>query len=32
MRERAANIGAHLRIWSKPNAGTEVVLSLPSSL
>ena len=32
MRERAANIGAHLRIWSKPNAGTEVVLSLPCSL
>jgi len=32
MRERAANIGARLRIWSKPNAGTEVVLSLPSSL
>jgi signal transduction histidine kinase len=29
MRERAANIGAHLRIWSKPNAGTELVLSLP---
>jgi signal transduction histidine kinase len=29
MRERAANIGAHLRIWSKPNAGTELELSLP---
>jgi signal transduction histidine kinase len=29
MRERAANIGAHLRIWSKPNAGTEIELSLP---
>ena len=29
MRERAANIGAHLRIWSKPNAGTQVELSLP---
>jgi len=29
MRERAANIGAHLRIWTKPNAGTELVLSLP---
>jgi signal transduction histidine kinase len=32
MRERAANIGARLRIWTKPNAGTEVVLSLPSSM
>jgi signal transduction histidine kinase len=32
MRERAANIGAHLRIWSKPKGGTEVVLSLPSSM
>ena len=32
MRERAASIGARLRIWSKPNAGTEVVLSLPASL
>jgi signal transduction histidine kinase len=31
MRERAANVGARLRIWTKPNAGTEVVLSLPSS-
>jgi signal transduction histidine kinase len=29
MRERAANIGAHLRIWSKPAAGTQVELSLP---
>ncbi len=29
MRERAANIGAHLRIWSKPKAGTQVELSLP---
>ena len=29
MRERAANIGAHLRVWSKPKAGTELVLSLP---
>jgi signal transduction histidine kinase len=32
MRERAANIGAHLRLRTRPNAGTEVVLSLPSSL
>jgi signal transduction histidine kinase len=32
MRERAANIGARLRIWTKPSVGTEVVLSLPSSV
>jgi signal transduction histidine kinase len=30
MRERAANIGAHLRIRTRPNAGTELTLSLPS--
>jgi signal transduction histidine kinase len=30
MRERAANIGAHLRIRSRPNAGTQLDLSLPS--
>lgn len=30
MRERAAHIGAHLRIRTRPNAGTELVLSLPS--
>jgi signal transduction histidine kinase len=29
MRERAANIGARLRIWTRPNAGTEIELSLP---
>jgi signal transduction histidine kinase len=29
MRDRAADIGAQLRIWSKPGAGTEVELSLP---
>jgi len=29
MRERAANIGAHLRIWSKPKTGTELELSVP---
>jgi signal transduction histidine kinase len=29
MRERAANIGAHLRIWSRRNAGTEIELSVP---
>jgi signal transduction histidine kinase len=32
MRERAVNIGAHLRIWSKPGGGTQVDLSLPSSM
>jgi signal transduction histidine kinase len=31
MRERAASIGAHLRIRSRPKAGTELLLSLPSS-
>jgi len=30
MRERAANIGAHLRIRTRPNAGTQLDLSLPS--
>lgn len=29
MRERAANISAHLRIWSKRGAGTELELSVP---
>jgi signal transduction histidine kinase len=32
MRERAANIGAHLRIWSKPKAGTEVEISVPFNI
>ncbi|HET6931035.1 MAG TPA: sensor histidine kinase [Candidatus Acidoferrum sp.] len=31
MRERAANIGARLRIRTRPNAGTELELSVPSS-
>jgi signal transduction histidine kinase len=30
MRERAKNIGAQLRIWSRKGAGTEVEISLPS--
>lgn len=30
MSERAANIGANLRIHTRPNAGTELHLSLPS--
>jgi signal transduction histidine kinase len=29
MRERAANIGAKLRIWSRRGAGTEVEISVP---
>jgi signal transduction histidine kinase len=30
MRERAANIGARLRIRTRPKAGTEVILSIPA--
>jgi signal transduction histidine kinase len=29
MQERAASIGAKVRIWSKRGAGTEVEISLP---
>jgi len=29
MRERAENIGARIRVWSRANAGTEVELSIP---
>jgi signal transduction histidine kinase len=29
MQERAANIGAKVRVWSKRGAGTEVEISLP---
>ena len=32
MRERAANIGAHLRLRTKPNAGTELELSVPLNI
>ncbi|HET7107271.1 MAG TPA: sensor histidine kinase [Candidatus Acidoferrum sp.] len=32
MRERAANIGAHLRIRTRPSAGTQLDLTLPSSM
>ena len=32
MRERAENIGAHLEIWSRPGAGTEIDLRLPADL
>jgi len=28
MRERAENIGAQLRIWSRPGVGTEVEISM----
>ncbi|AKC85805.1 sensor histidine kinase [Pseudoxanthomonas suwonensis] len=30
MRERASRIGARLRIWSRPGAGTEVELRMPA--
>jgi signal transduction histidine kinase len=30
MRERAESIGAQLRIWSRPSAGTEVEVSIPT--
>ena len=30
MRERAENIGARLKVWSRTNAGTEVELLIPS--
>jgi signal transduction histidine kinase len=32
MRERAARVGARLRVWSRAGAGTEVVLSVPNSI
>jgi signal transduction histidine kinase len=32
MRERAASIGAQLRIWSRPGAGTEVEVSVPENI
>lgn len=32
MRERAASIGAQLRIWSKPGGGTEVEISVPENV
>jgi signal transduction histidine kinase len=32
MRERAGSIGAKLRIWSRPGAGTEVEISMPSKI
>jgi signal transduction histidine kinase len=32
MRERANQVGAELNIWSRPNAGTEVDLTIPARL
>jgi signal transduction histidine kinase len=32
MRERAGSIGAKLQIWSRPGAGTEVEISVPSKI
>jgi signal transduction histidine kinase len=32
MRERAGSIGAQLRIWSCPGAGTQVELSIPGDI
>jgi len=30
MRERALRLGATLKIWSRPELGTEVALSIPT--
>jgi signal transduction histidine kinase len=32
MRERAKKLGAHLEVWSKPGAGTEVELRVPANV
>lgn len=32
MHERAENMGAQLRIWSRPGAGTEVEISVPADI
>lgn len=32
MRERAEEIGAHLKMWSREHAGTEVELSIPARI
>jgi signal transduction histidine kinase len=32
MRERAESIGAHLRVWSRPQAGTEIEICVPSTV
>jgi signal transduction histidine kinase len=31
MRERAAKIGGHLDIWSRPGAGTEIEVRVPAA-
>jgi signal transduction histidine kinase len=32
MRERAKKLGAHLEVWSKPGAGTEIDLRVPANV
>jgi signal transduction histidine kinase len=32
MRERAKKVGAHLEVWSKPAAGTEIDLRVPANV
>ena len=32
MRERAMKLGAHLEVWSKPGAGTEIELRVPAGM
>jgi hypothetical protein len=32
MRERSKKLGAHLEVWSKPGAGTEVNLRVPADI
>jgi signal transduction histidine kinase/ligand-binding sensor domain-containing protein len=32
MRERAVKLGAHLEVWSKPGAGTEIELRVPADV
>jgi signal transduction histidine kinase len=32
MRERAQKLGAHLEVWSKPGAGTEIDLRVPADV
>jgi signal transduction histidine kinase/ligand-binding sensor domain-containing protein len=32
MRERAKKLGAHLEVWSKPGAGTEIDLRVPAEV
>ena len=32
MRERAKKIGAHINIWSRAGAGTEIDVQIPAAL